>query len=455
MVGVSVCWFGMGAAIVRPASSANARHEDKRQAPKFWNDGEPHYLAFPPMSEVRIRIPPKLVPVFEGEARYRCAFGGRGSGKTQTFATMAAVKGYQFGRMGRTGQILCAREHLNSLESSSLPEVKAAIAAQPFLAAYYEIGDKFIRSHDRRIEFTFSGLRHNLDSIKSRARILLSWVAEAEGVPDVAWRKLIPTVREHDSEIWAEWNPESEHSATHQRFRVNPPANSKIVEVNYADNPWFPAVLEQERQDDMAKRPDTYDHVWGGKFLTISDAQIFAGFHAVEAFEPGRHWTGPYYGMDFGFAQDPTCAVEVWVDPAGVVHVRREAGKVGLELDDTGAFFIDRMPDIARHSIRADSARPESISYLKRAGLPRIEGVKKGPGSVEDGVGFLKASRVVIHPECVAMAREARLYSFKVDRLSGDVLPVILDAFNHYWDAVRYAVQPLIKVRAVPGVRAL
>jgi phage terminase large subunit len=419
------------------------------------------------MSEVRIRIPPKLVPVFEGDARYRCAFGGRGSGKTQTFATMAAVKGYQFGRMGRTGQILCAREHLNSLESSSLPEVKAAIAAQPFLAAYYEIGDKFIRSHDRRIEFTFSGLRHNLDSIKSRARILLSWVAEAEGVPDVAWRKLIPTVREHDSEIWAEWNPESEHSATHQRFRVNPPANAKIVEVNYADNPWFPAVLEQERLDDLIKRPDTYDHVWGGKFLTMSDAQIFAGFHTVEAFEPGRHWTGPYYGMDFGFAQDPTCAVEVWVDPAGVVHFRREAGKVGLELDDTAQFFMDRMPGIERHAIRADSARPESISYLKRGGppsapgspprpkLPLIEGVKKGPGSVQDGVDFLKASRVVIHPDCPETAREARLYSFKVDRLSGDVLPIIVDAHNHFIDSGRYAVQPLIKVRAAPGVRAL
>jgi phage terminase large subunit len=407
------------------------------------------------MSEVQIRIPPKLVPVFEGDARYRCAFGGRGSGKTQTFATMAAVKGYQFGRMGRTGQILCAREHLNSLASSSLPEVKAAIAAQPFLAAYYEVGDNYVRSKDRRIDFTFSGLRHNLDSIKSRARILLSWVAEAEGVPDVAWRKLIPTVREHDSEIWAEWNPESEHSATHQRFRVNPPANSKIVEVNHTDNPWFPAVLEQERLDDLAKRPDTYDHVWGGKFLTMSDAQIFAGFHTVAEFEPGRHWSGPYYGMDFGFAADPTCAVEVWVDPVGVVHFRREAGKVGLELDDTAQYFIDRMPGIERHAIRADSARPESISYLKRSGLPRVEGVKKGPGSVQDGIGFLKASRVVIHPDCPETAREARLYSFKVDRLSGDVLPIIVDDHNHYFDAGRYAVQPLVKVRASPSIRAL
>jgi phage terminase large subunit len=419
------------------------------------------------MSEVQIRIPPKLVPVFEGEARYRGAFGGRGGGRTRTFATMAAIYGYRAGMAGNVGQILCAREHLNSLASSSLPEVKAAIAAQPFLAAYYEVGDNFVRSRDKRINFTFAGLRHNLDSIKSTARVLLAWVDEAESVPDVAWRKLVPTVREDGSEIWATWNPESEHSATHQRFRGDPPTGSKFVELNYLDNPWFPAVLEQERLDDLAKRPDTYDHVWGGKFLTMSDAQIFAGFHTVAEFEPGRHWSGPYYGMDFGFAADPTCAVEVWVNPAGVVHFRREAGKVGLELDDTAQYFIDRMPGIERHAIRADSARPESISYLRRGGpsaaagskprpkLPMIEGVKKGPGSVQDGIDFLKASRVVIHPDCPETAREARLYSFKVDRLSGDVLPIIVDDHNHYFDAGRYAVQPLVKVRASPSIRAL
>jgi len=98
--------------------------------------------------------------------------------------------------------------------------------------------------------------------------------------------------------------------------------------------------------------------------------------------------------------------------------------------------------------IRADSARPESISYLRRNGLPRIEGVKKWAGSVEDGIEFLKSfERIIIHPDCEETAREFRHYSYKVDKNSGDIQPVIVDDFNHYIDAIRYALVPLMKQR--------
>jgi len=219
------------------------------------------------VSKADIELPPKLVPVFEGEARYRGSFGGRGSGKTRSFALMTAVWGYKFGSSGISGQILCGREHLNSLEESSLEEVKSAIRSVPWLENYYEIGERYIRSKDGRITYVFAGLRHNLDSIKSKARLLLAWVDEGETVSESAWRKLIPTVREDSSEVWVTWNPESKDSATHERYRLNPPANSKIVALNHTDNPWFPSVLEQERLEDFERRPDTYGHIWEGDFL--------------------------------------------------------------------------------------------------------------------------------------------------------------------------------------------
>jgi phage terminase large subunit len=87
----------------------------------------------------------------------------------------------------------------------------------------YEVGEKYIRTKDRRIEFAFIGLRHNLDSVKSKAQILLLWVDEAEPVSEKAWSKAIPTVREEGAEIWVTWNPERKNSATHKRFRENPP----------------------------------------------------------------------------------------------------------------------------------------------------------------------------------------------------------------------------------------
>ena len=159
---------------------------------------------------------------------------------------------------------------------------------------------------------------------------------------------------------------------------------------------------------------------------------------------PSENWDGAYFGLDFGFSQDPTAAVQCWIHD-NKLYIEREAGGVGIELDDTAAVLQAAMPDIGRYVVRADSARPESISYLKRHGLPRIVGAVKGKGSVEDGIEFIKSfEKVVIHPRCTETAREFRLYSYKTDRLSGDVLPVLLDEHNHYIDAVRYAIEPLI-----------
>lgn len=359
---------------------------------------------------------------------------------------MSAVYGYRFAEQGRSGVILASREHLNSLDESSLEEIKDAIKSEPWLADYYEIGEKYVRTRNGLVSYAFAGLRHNLDSIKSKARILLNWTDEAECVSEAAWRKLIPTIRGGpDLENWVSYNPESSESATHKRFRASPPKRCIITEMNWRDNPWFAqSGLDEERLDDQRLRPETYEHVWEGAFLTITDAQIFRGKYETAEFEPESNWDGPYFGLDFGFSQDPTAAVELYIHN-DTLFIRREGGKVGLELDDTAQFMKRKMPLIELHTVRADSARPESISYLSRNGLGGITGVKKWAGSVEDGIGHIKSyKRVIIHPDCEQVAREFRLYSYKVDRLTGDVLPKIVDANNHYIDAIRYALQPMI-----------
>ncbi|MGC6325142.1 PBSX family phage terminase large subunit [Pasteurella multocida] len=396
--------------------------------------------------KVQIEIPPKLIPVFSGNYRYRGSYGGRGSAKTRTFAKMTAVIAYKRAMAGDSGVVLCGREFMNSLEDSSLEEVKQAIRAESFLNDFFEIGEKYIRTKCGRVSYIFSGLRHNLDSIKSKARILLAWVDEAESVSEMAWSKLIPTVREHNSEIWLTWNPEKRDSATDKRFRQFPPDNSVIVEMNYTDNPWFPDVLEQERLNDKKRLDDaTYRWIWEGAYLEASEAQIFNGKYEELEFKPTQDFNGPYFGLDFGFAKDPTAAVKCWVFDNNL-YIEHEAGKTGLELDHTADFVKERVPDIEKYILRADSARPESISYLKRNGIPRIEGVKKWSGSVEDGIEHIKSYRkIYIHPRCKETLREFRLYSYKTDRLTGDVLPTVLDEHNHYIDAIRYALNPLMQ----------
>lgn len=259
------------------------------------------------MATVRIELPPKLIPVFVGEARYRGAYGGRGSAKTRTFAKMAAVRGYQLSQEGKTGVIVCGREFMNSLDESSMAEVKAAIQSEPWLAANYDVGEKYIRTNDGRIAFAFIGLRHNLDSIKSKSQIHILWVDEAEPVSETAWIKVIPTVREHGSEIWVTWNPERKNSATHKRFRLDPPEGAKIVEMNYSDNPWFPDVLEMERLNDQAKRPEQYAHIWEGDFVSVVEGAYYAQ-SLTEAKAQGR------IGR---VARDPLMSIKAFWDLGG------------------------------------------------------------------------------------------------------------------------------------------
>ncbi len=398
------------------------------------------------MTTARIKIPPKLIPVFTGKARYRGSFGGRGSAKTRTFAKMTAVRGYMWSQQGESGVIVCGREFMNSLDESSMAEVKAAIASEPFLAEHYNVGEKYIRTKDGRIEYKFTGLRHNIDSIKSKALIKLLWVDEAEAVSEGAWRKAIPSVRESDSEIWVTWNPESEKSPTHRRFRENPPDGAKIVEMNFSDNPWFPEVLELERLEDLKHRPDDYAHVWLGAFRTNSEAQVFKNWK-VEAFEPPSDAVFRF-GADWGFATDPTALVRCYIDGRNL-YVDQEAVEVGCEIDETPALF-DKIPGSRKWLIRADSARPETVSYMKRQGF-KIVAALKGQGSLEDGVQFLKAFDIIVHPRCKRVAEELALYSYKRDDKTEDIIPVLEDKNNHTIDALRYALEELRRSGYKPG----
>ena len=398
------------------------------------------------MTQATLNLPRKLIPVFtpkRGSVKYRGAFGGRGSGKSFNFAKMAAVWGY-----ADPLRILCTREFQVSIAESLHAELKAAIASEPWLDAHYDVGRDYLRGANGT-EFIFRGLRRNEQSIKSLAKIDLTIVEEAEDIPEPSWLALEATVfRQPGSELWPIWNPREDGSPVDQRFRKNPPANALIVEMNWQDNPFFPEGLSTLRKREQTRLdPATYAHVWEGAYLANSDSQVFGGKIDIEAFEPhptDPAWRGPFFGGDFGFSQDPTAAVEVWIS-GDHIYIRREAFRSGLELDDTASFVSQAIPGFDREISRWDNSRPESISHLTRHGLPRAKAVDKWPGSVEDGIAFLRSFRsIVIHPDCANMQKEARLYSYKVND-NGDVTTKIIDAHNHGWDAVRYAVAPMIK----------
>jgi phage terminase large subunit len=418
------------------------------------------------VTTVQVQLPPKLIPVFSGNARVRGSWGGRGSGKTRGFAKMTAVRGVMDASQGKAGIILCAREFMNSLDESSMEEVKAAIRSEPFLMAFYEIGEKYIRSKCGRIRYAFAGLRHNLDSIKSKAHLLLCWVDEAEGVSEGAWRKLIPTIREEGSELWVTWNREDPDSATNKRFLNATDPDYNIVELNYSDNPWFPEVLEVERLRDLKNRPLDYAHIWEGAFKTRHDARVFTNWR-IDTFATPADAVFRF-GADWGFSVDPSVLVRGFL-VGRTLYIDYEAYQVGCDTDylpflfggvkDPALIALNRQafteateqqkatwPGVPRcrdFRITADSARPETVNYMRRHGFPKIVPASKGAGSIEDGLSFLQSFEMVIHQRCAHVAKEVASYSYKVDKQTEEVLPFLEDKDNHTIDALRYALEGL------------
>jgi phage terminase large subunit len=215
--------------------------------------------------------------------------------------------------------------------------------------------------------------------------------------------------------------------------------------VNYDENPYFPDVLRREMEWDRAHDFDRYKHVWEGFPRTISDAQVFKGHFAVEPIPETLHAKADrlFFGADFGFARDPSTLVRCFILD-NTLYIDREAYGVGVELDELPQLY-DSIPGARRWPIKADSARPETISYLRNRHGFRIDAAKKWPGSIEDGVAYLKGfDKIVIDPSCRHAADEFRLYSYKTDKTTGEVLPVIIDKNNHVIDAVRYALDGYI-----------
>lgn len=307
------------------------------------------------MAKAQIKLPPKLIPVFSGPADVRGAYGGRGSGKTRSFAKMAAVRGYAFGMAGETGIILCARQFMNSLEDSSLEEMKRAIEEEPFLAAYYDVGEKYIKSRDGRIQFTFAGLDRNIASIKSKGRLLLCWVDEAEPVTDEAWLTLIPTLREEGSdwnaELWVTWNPKRKNAAVESRFRLANDALIKVVELNWRDNPKFPAKLERERQRDLTERPDQYGHVWEGDYATTI--------------------SGAYFAQALTLAKAENRIGRVAADPLMTIRLFADIGGTGAKADNFvfwAAQFIGREIRVIDHYEQQGQPLAAHLNWLRSKG---------------------------------------------------------------------------------------
>ena len=393
---------------------------------------------------MKIRPIAKIRQLYRSDKRYKVAYGGRGSGKSYGVAERFVL--YAIKEPGV--RLLCTKETQNSLSDSALAIIKRVIHDHGLDDAF--IQTKHGLSCKNGSEFIFRGLQHP-DRIKSLEGVKYCWVEEATKVSKEAWEILTPTIRAEGSEIWVTFNPDQESDPTYQMFVSEPREDAEVVVINHDANKFFPDSLRQEMEWDKAHDHEKYLHIWEGQCRSFTEAQVFHGKWRTSTFDTPDD-AQFYFGADWGFSQDPTVLVRCYISD-GILYIDHEAYGVGVDIDDTPALF-ETVPDAARWTITADSARPETISYMQRHGFPKIRRALKGNNSVEDGIAFLRSfGEIVIHERCKHTADEFKLYSYKRDRLTGDILPVLEDKHNHAIDALRYAVERLM--HRAPEIQAV
>lgn len=266
------------------------------------------------MTSLKLEI--ETAPIFEQllhPARYKAAWGGRGSGKSWFFASLMIEDHLM--RSGRRS--VCIREIQKSLKESAKFLLEATIEK-------FGLGERDgFRSYTDRIEtpgggvIVFQGMQdHTAESIKSLEGFDCAWVEEAQTLSARSLELLRPTIRAPGSELHFSWNPRRKADPVDEMFRGSePPSGAVVVQANWSDNPWFPVELEQERQDCLRSKPDQYDHIWQGGYATVTSGAYYApalsqartegriGLVAADPLMPRRAF------FDIGFAD----ATSIWV----------------------------------------------------------------------------------------------------------------------------------------------
>lgn len=380
---------------------------------------------------LEIATPRWAVPIVQAESpRYIGIHGGRGGGKSHFVAEYLIEQAYL-----RRIFVPCLREVQKTLQHSSKRLIENKIYDYD-LSGDWEIQRDVIRGPNGS-EFIFQGMQnHTADSVKSLEGADYAWFEEAQRASQRSIDLLTPTIRKPGSCIIFTWNPDLATDPVDVLLRgEHKPPRSVVVNVNYDENPWLTDELRLEMEFARERDIDKYAHIWLGEYRRNSETRVFRNWK-VEEFEAPPDAVHRL-GADWGFAIDPTVLVRCHI-VGRTLYVDYEAYRVGCEITDTPALFMT-VPDSEKWPITADSARPETISYMQKHGFPKIFAAVKGPKSIEDGIEWLKSYDIIVHPRCQHVIDELTLYSYKTDDLTGNVLPLLEDKHNHTIDALRYA----------------
>jgi phage terminase large subunit len=265
--------------------------------------------------KLEIDTAPVFYPLL-ASARYKAAWGGRGSGKSHFFAELMIEEHLRFPGF----RSVCIREVQKSLKDSAKRLLEDKIRAFDLEGCGFVIYNDRIETPGGGV-IIFMGLKDSTaETVKSLEGFDRAWVEEAQTLSDKSLRMLRPTIRKAGSQIWFSWNPRFAKDAVDKFLRQSPPENSIIVQANWYDNPWFPGELEEERREDKKNDEiEIYLHIWEGQYI-----------RAIE---------GAYYNKHLQAARKEHRIGRVPADPAMPVFAYADIGSTS-NMSDAFTFWM-------------------------------------------------------------------------------------------------------------------
>lgn len=379
-------------------------------------------------------------------------YGGASSGKSHGVFQKIVIKALKDWKKPR--KILVLRKVGATVRDSVFADVQATLSYFGILNMCKINMSAFRIELPNGAEFIFKGM-DNPEKIKSIKGISDVVMEEASEFTLDDYTQLTLRLRDKahkQKQIYLMFNPVSKANWVYNAFFVKKPKNTVVYQTTYKDNRFLDAVT-RENIEELANRNEAYYKIYAlGEFATL-DKLVFPKYTKALLNKDDLRQIPSYFGLDYGFINDPSAFMHVKIDDDRKrLYVLEEYVKKGLT-NDKIAESITTL-GYAKEQIRADSAEKKSNQELRNLGISRVIDVKKGAGSVMQGIQYLLQYEWIVDERCVKTIEELENYTWKKDKATNEYINEPVDSYNHCLDAIRYAIQDKItksKIKTFKG----
>lgn len=379
-------------------------------------------------------------------------YGGASSGKSHGVFQKIVIKALKDWKKPR--KILVLRKVGATVRDSVFADVQATLSYFGILNMCKINMSAFRIELPNGAEFIFKGM-DNPEKIKSIKGISDVVMEEASEFTLDDYTQLTLRLRDKahkQKQIYLMFNPVSKANWVYNAFFVKKPKNTVVYQTTYKDNRFLDAVT-RENIEELANRNEAYYKIYAlGEFATL-DKLVFPKYTKALLNKDDLRQITSYFGLDYGFINDPSAFMHVKIDDDHKkLYVVEEYVKKGLT-NDKIAESITAL-GYAKEPIRADSAEKKSNQELRNLGIGRVIDVKKGAGSVMQGIQYLLQYEWIVDERCVKTIEELENYTWKKDKATNEYINEPVDSYNHCLDAIRYAIQDKItksKIKTFKG----